>query len=62
MGHYPTTLFHQSEGFRKPTQITSQIDGESETDESCDAGEWRTCREADPISGLMSKGPRLENV
>ena len=33
----------------------SQIDGESGADESGGEGEWRVWREADPISGLMSK-------
>ena len=48
-------VFHWSEGLRKPTQIMSQIDGESGADESGGEGEWRVWREADPISGLMSK-------
>ena len=33
----------------------SQIDGESGADESGGEEEWRVWREADPISGLMSK-------
>ena len=33
----------------------SQIDGESGADESGGEGEWRVWREADLISGLMSK-------
>ena len=39
----------------------SQISGESGGDESGGEGEWRVWREADPISGLMSKvGKRVK--
>ena len=40
-------VFHLSEGLRKPTQIMSQIDGESGADESGGEGEWTVWREVD---------------